>query len=382
MKEIVSAVNRPFEKFVLSLCLLLLAIPAGAQKKCFSSEARKLAERNARLWHEPDAGYDPVLGYSSVGGARTGAPPSDGEGISAPITCTANPKKEKGPGTTPKFYCSVDGVAGADGKPIRYKIKPQFKGSEKEKRNGEIYGEFLASRFSQAVGFYADDEWVADVTCPDCEKSLTTDFQGVKFEPFQPAAGIEMSLETDPDSDCDDEFYGSLGDSLEKLGGTISLRTQVDAFKIWLAFIDHGDTKGSNQKFSCLKWTSGADEKTFVCEEPIYYISDMGSTFGSTSSSEKKTRLALWKKRPDPLKIVDGKCAATAENVGNPMVSEAGRVLLAAQLQKLLDAENQNKTITRVFQASRNAERDEPAEAWAAEFVRRAKTVVETRCAK
>lgn len=382
MKKILPLIDNPFKKFVLSLSLIFLAIPVGAQKKCFSSEARKLAEQTAKLWHEPDPNYDPVLGYSSSNGARRGAPPAGADGLSAPITCTANPKSEKGPGTTPKFYCSVEGVTGADGKPIRYKIKPQFKGSAKEKRNGEIYGEFLASRFSQAMGFYADDEWVADVTCPDCEKSLTAKFQGAKFDPFQPAAGVELSLETDPDSDCDDEFYGSLGDSLGKLGGTTSLRTQIDAFKIWLAFIDHGDTKGSNQKFSCLKWTGGADDKTFVCEEPIYYVSDMGSTFGSTSSSEKKVRLALWKKRPDPLKLVDGKCVATAENVGNPMVSEAGRVLLATQLQKLLDAENQNKTITRVFLASRNQERDESAEAWTTEFVRRAKTVIDTQCAK
>jgi hypothetical protein len=39
---------------------------------------------------------------------------------------------------------------------IRYKIKPHFKGQSKEKRNGEVYGEFLSSRFSKAPGFFAD----------------------------------------------------------------------------------------------------------------------------------------------------------------------------------------------------------------------------------
>ena len=38
------------------------------------------------------------------------------------------------------------------------------------------------------LGFFADDEWVADVSCPDCEKSLTKSFQGASFSPFQPAA--------------------------------------------------------------------------------------------------------------------------------------------------------------------------------------------------
>ena len=43
-----------------------------------------------------------------------------------------------------------------------------------DKRNGEdLYGEFLFIRIlERRSGFFADDEWVADVICPDCEKSL------------------------------------------------------------------------------------------------------------------------------------------------------------------------------------------------------------------
>ena len=99
-----------------------------------------------------------------------------------------------GAGTTPKFHCSVPGNTDEDGNLIRYKIKPHFKGQSPDKRNGEIYGEFLSSRFSKALGFFADDEWVADVNCPDCEKSLKKSFQGASFSPFQPAAGIELPL--------------------------------------------------------------------------------------------------------------------------------------------------------------------------------------------
>src|SRR2546430_15676173 len=84
-------------------------------------------------------------------------------------------------------------------------------------RNGEIYGEFLSSRFSKALGFFADDEWVADVTCPDCEKSLNKSFQGTSFTPFQPAAGIELPLGHGIDVNCDHKDSGALAGSPQKL---------------------------------------------------------------------------------------------------------------------------------------------------------------------
>jgi hypothetical protein len=46
----------------------------------------------------------------------------------------------------------------------------------------------------------------------------------------------------------------------------------------------------------------------------------------------------------------------------------------------LLDAEKSDGLITKVFRASRNDERDQEAEAWTAEFVRKAKTIIDARC--
>jgi len=60
-------------------------------------------------------------------------------------------------------------------------------------------------------------------------------------------------------------------------------------------------------------------------------------------------------------------------------VSEAGRQLLARGLQRLSDAEAKGGLITKVFRASRNYERDQPAEARAAEFTRKAKTIIDAR---
>lgn len=367
---------------VILLTLFLLPAAAAAQtpESCFTAEARAQAERSAKVWREPDPGYDPVVGFNPSVGPRKGSPPVDSNGLAKPINCVANKDLTPGAGTTPKFHCSVPGNVDADGELIRYKVKPHFKGQSKDKRNGEIYGEFLSSRFSKALGFFADDEWVADVNCPDCEKSLTKSFQGAPWTPFQPAAGIELPLAKGIDVKCDNKDSAPLAGTLQTLVQNGAPRAEIDAFKLWLGFIDHGDTKTDNHKLACLKSTKNADG-TRTCEpgQAVFYVSDMGSTFGYATSSEKKATLAAWKGK-DPIKVSGGHCTTTAKSVGNASISEEGRQLLAKQLGRLLEAEQRDQTITRVFRASRNAERDQPAEQWTAEFVRKANTIINARC--
>ena len=362
---------------------LMLAWPAGAQQQqaCFSADERARAERTARVYRTPDPRYDPVLGYNPAKGPRRGAPPVDKNGLAKPLNCVANKDEKPGAGTTPKFHCSVQGVTDENGNLVRYKIKPHFKGQAPNKRNGEIYGEFLSSRFSKALGFFADDEWVADVSCPDCEKSLTKKFQGTPWSPTQPAAGIELPLARGIDVDCNGKDAASLAETLKHLQEGGAPRAEIDAFKLWLAFIDHGDTKTDNHKLACLK--SSRKGNTRICEpgEAVFYVSDMGSTFGYSSASENKARLEVWRKK-DPIKVSDGSCSANAKSVGDTKISEAGRKLLADNLQRLLDSEQQKQTITKVFAASRNAERDRPPSEWAAEFVRKAKLIIDARCSQ
>jgi hypothetical protein len=364
---------------LLLLATLVMAPSAAAQKACFSAEERERAEKTAKVYRTPDPDYDPVLGYNTSKGPRKGSPPVDSNGLAKPINCVANKDENPGAGTTPKFHCSVPGNVDNDGDPVRYKVKPHFKGQSREKRNGEIYGEFLSSRFSKAMGFFADDEWVADVTCPDCKESLTKNFQGAQFSPFQPAAGIEMPLARGIDVNCNDKDSGSLSGGLGKLLANGAPRAEIDAFKLWLAFIDHGDTKTDNHKYACLKSDKNGNVRTCEPGQAIFYVSDMGSTFGFSSASEKKATLENWKKK-DPIKVSGGSCTTTAKSVGDARISEEGRQLLATNLQRLLDAEKQNGTITKVFAASRNAERDQPPAQWTNEFERKARMIIEARC--
>jgi hypothetical protein len=69
----------------------------------------------------------------------------------------------------------------------------------------------------------------------------------------------------------------------------------------------------------------------------VYYVADMGSTFGYSRASENKARLKEWTERKDPIIVSDGRCATTAKGVGNTNISEAGRQLLANGLVFLLE---------------------------------------------
>lgn len=375
--------TNPSRNWIAPLLICFITGFAGqrvaAQQVCFTAQERARAEQTAKVYRAPDPGYDPVLGYNPARGPRRGAPPVDSNGLAKRINCVANKDESPGAGTTPKFHCSVAGNTDEDGNLVRYKIKPHFKGQTPDKRNGEIYGEFLSSRFSKALGFFADDEWVADVNCPDCEKSLTKSFQGASFSTFQPAAGIELSLARGLDANCNNKDSAPLGETLTNLLQNGAARAEIDAFKLWLAFIDHGDTKADNHKFACLNSKKNGNTRTCEPGQAVYYVSDMGSTFGFSSSSEKKARLDSWRNKK-PIEVKDGVCSTTAKSVGDTRISEAGRKLLADNLQRLLNAEQQNKTITRVFAASRNAERDQPPAAWAAEFVRKARLIIDARC--
>jgi len=122
--------NKQFTKVVFVFPFLMLGVASAQQppKACFSRAERDRAERTAKVWREPDAGYDPALGYDPAEGPRRGAPPVDANGLARPINCVANKDENPGAGTTPKFHCSVPGNVDEDGQLIRYKIKPHFKG--------------------------------------------------------------------------------------------------------------------------------------------------------------------------------------------------------------------------------------------------------------
>jgi len=363
--------------FLIVLSFFSLALPVTAQQSCFTAETRANAERTAKVYREPNPDYDPVLGYNRNTGPRKSAPPVDSSGLARPFTVSQT-GTEPGRGTTPKFHCSVPGITNDNGDLVRYKVKPHFKGQSRDKRNGEVYGEFLSSRFSKALGFFADDEWVSDVTCADCENSLTKGFQGPSFQPFQPAAGIELPL----------------GNGIDVTAITKTPDRSQDRFRSWFK----AELPARRSMRSSFGWHSStmAIPKPTTTSSPVLSRRRTAThAYASRDSlcSTSVTWIDLWllerqRKKSnardvagkDPIKVSGGHCTTTAKSVGDTSISEEGRQLLARGLQRLLDEEQTDGTITRVFRASRNAERDRPPEEWTAEFQRKASMIINARC--
>ncbi len=129
---------------------------------------------------------------------------------------------------------------------------------------------------------------------------------------------------------CNNKDAAPLAETLQKLSQNGAPRAEIDAFKLWLAFIDHGDTKTDNHKLACLKSKKNGNTRSCEPGEAVFYVGDMGSTFGHSSASEKKARLDSWRKK-DPIEVSGGRCTTTAKSVGDTNISEGGRKLLADQ---------------------------------------------------
>ena len=66
---------------------------------------------------------------------------------------------------------------------------------------------------------------------------------------------------------------------LESVPRTGDDKTQADAFLLLLAFVNHGDSKSSNQRLMCLP--DQMDEDTHECQIPFAMVHDTGTFFGS-----------------------------------------------------------------------------------------------------
>jgi hypothetical protein len=233
-------------------------------------------------------------------------------------------------GTTPKFDCELE-----NGEKV--KVKYGF--------TREIPSEIAATRLLHALGFGADRvSRVKTVRCYGCpfqpfhtrslweligvaeymdtrlDYSRYRDFEHVSVERKFDGEAIEVGKERGW------AFY-ELDNIDPKHGG--ATRAEVDALRLMAVFLHHWDNKTANQRLIC----PGAE--TPDCEHPLAMIQDLGSEFGP-----KKVALEAW--RSKPVWANAATCAVSMAwmpyNGGtfkDSVISEEGRVLLAAKLRSL-----------------------------------------------
>ncbi|MEO8358511.1 MAG: hypothetical protein ABI672_00655 [Vicinamibacteria bacterium] len=306
---------------------------------------------------------------------KTGPKIDGGYSYNQWVTCEY--KEKKMTGASPKFTCETK----AD-KSIKVKYGL---------RNAEIYGEVLSTRLFWALGFPADTMFPVRVRCKGCSadpqrnpaKTHTT-------QEFDPAV-VEQKLagrimETHEDSGWEWSELDNIGPNAPR-----DARTHRDALKLLGAFIQHSDSKPSNQRLVCPK---GEKVGKLGCKAPVMMVQDLGLTFGEAGLLNKNQDSAslqnwidvpVWK--PGETCVAELKGSFTG-HFTDPKISEAGRAFLANLLiqlsdQQLADLFETARIGKRSAGPSRDPKKDAPpasVEEWVKVFKTKRAQIVDRRC--
>jgi hypothetical protein len=297
-------------------------------------------------------------------------------------------------GYTPKFLCRA-----ADGE--TYKIKYG-------RENLEVYGEVIGSRLLWALGFRSDRIDPVIVNCRGCPEDPWDFMKGTRFW---------EGSETPPRSEVRsfepaiiETYHGTLMESHQEQGiawdellETLSpdaarereQRVHREALALLAGFLQHADSKPSQQTLSCAPGGIARDRQgAETCRSPEAYIGDIGAILGDGWQYERlsttKIDYARWKDTPvwrDPeecVVAVNGRPNATLDDIP---ISEPARRFLAERLSLLgrdelrdLFAVARVELLEEQLEESSGLERTVSADDWAELFLEKASGIIEHRC--
>jgi len=318
--------------------------------------------RHSRVWLGEDG--DSWARHVRRLDVRAGPPGGDTFAPEALVRCDyVRPATGPMPGHTPKFLCR----RGRDVLKVKW-------GAE----NGEVFAEVAATRLFWVLGFPADEMYPVRVECRGCPEDP---WQGGEYEPastrqFAPAV-VERLFPGETIEEYEDQgwTWGELKDFDVSAGG--ASRAEVDALKLLAAFVQHRDSKPSNQRLVCPPSALSEDDGLDDCRAPVALVQDLGSTFGGpTRLHAHKMDLEVWKETP--VWDIPHRCVAnlTAEisatgGLERPAIGDEGRRLLSTLLDALDDGQ-----IRALFEVARAEQRGGVSE-WVAAFKRRRDVVRE-----
>jgi hypothetical protein len=345
----------------LGLATLLLLAPAGGAADTLKLPTPTSAQRleylrRARVWEPSDVAsknlYEGPLGELKIA-------------VDQEVTCDFVPRPMGG--WTEKFLCRME-----DGKvfKVKYLAGDRYK---------EAIGEVLGTRLFWALGFYADRMLPVRVTCRGCPRepwkyvnlrkakhrlneegllSALPPEADVGTHTFDPAA-MEEKIDAQTIEERDDQgwSWSSLEQVDAGLGG--ATKAEIDALKLLNAFVQNADNSSEQNTLACPRREVVKDEGgVVICRRPILYVDDLGAVFGKgglTTRYDGRVDYDAWK--DTPVWQNASLCKAHLDSIGgplrtstlrNPVISEAGRALLARQMERLSDAQ-----ILDLFRAAR-----------------------------
>jgi len=343
----------------LALNGLIHSAQLGAQEQTAAKQAARLDEtartafiRSARVWSPTNIPSMDLRAGPDGGGAF---PPNQ------MVTCTYVEGRQHG--SSRKFACAM---SPGDVVKIRYGV-----------HNQEVQASVLATRLLWAIGFAADRVYPVRVRCKGCPSDPWQRPGRVREDHVFAPAVIERHPEGDEVTD-----EGKAGWSWRELdlvdegmGGASP--AQRDALKLLAVFMQHTDTKRERQRLLCLPGGLVAGGR---CVRPFLVLHDVGLTFGQANTFNRtgsgSVDLDKWANTPvwkDPGACVGHLSKSLTGTLGNPPISEAGRLFLANLLVQLSD--RQLHDLFEVAGVDREPE-------WVAAFKHKRDEIVLAHCAR
>jgi hypothetical protein len=176
-----------------------------------------------------------------------------------------------------------------------------------------------------------------------------------------------------------------------KLGG--APLAHREALKLLAVFVQHGDSKPSQQRLVCLPEGVRESAAGQTCTRPYLVVSDLGATFGGAGELSldriAKLNYGRWSGRAvfkDKERCVGELDDSLFGEMDDPPIRESGRRFLAERLAQLSD-----RQIRDLFTAARVEKREETltengrerpvtVDDWLREFKRKRAEIVEHRC--
>lgn len=279
-----------------------------------------------------------------------GIPNPYGDVLSNKVYCRYY--KRKSGGHNPKFACHVTNSFGkyinkfgqviskySDEK-ISLKVKYKKLRKPNTAQEKDMYTETFGSHFLWALGFPSDPTYITDeLVCFDCSLDPFTDkdpvmgtqisFKHASYQFKYPGKTASKSL--------------SLYDLSKRRGRGYMTEPQAIEFDAWIVLMNllvHSSNRSHQQKIHCFNNDPN-------CENPVAYINDIGSIFGSQYSfytlSKDKGKIESWIKFP--VWRDESKCKMNLLLGGNgrvayftrAYVSEEGKQLALKRLKLLID---------------------------------------------
>jgi len=260
----------------------------------------------------------------------------------ATIECDFVLPEEEPSGYTAKFFCGA-----SNGK--TYKIKYG-------RENREVYGEVIGSRLLWALGFRSDRFSPVVVKCRGCPEDPWDYMKGLS--PWDPAELPERRDVLSFEPAIIESYYGTLMESEPEEGvawGDLLTETSRDparareqrvhreALALLMGFLQHADSKPSQQTLSCAPGAVRRDARGGEsCAKAGLYVGDVGAILGDgwkyKRISTSKIDFARWK--DTPIWEDAAQCIVQVNERPNaslhPLpVSEAARSFLAGRLSLL-----------------------------------------------